>query len=120
MAASSSMGRASGFLQGPPHLQENIHFENGVSRPRWELSFNRELVSRSPERPALGCKQNPKKTFMTPLKALKDGKQISKALRVPIHSQKLPNTTPGKLRQRAVEENMRSIFKVVTEGTLAI
>jgi hypothetical protein len=57
---------------------------------------------------------------MTPMKTSKDGKQISKTLRVLVHSQKLPNTAPGKLHQQAVEKDMGSIFQLVAKDTIAI
>jgi hypothetical protein len=48
---------------------------------------------------------------MTPMKMLKDGKQISKTLRIPIYSQKLPNTTLDKLCQQAIEKDMERCIK---------
>jgi hypothetical protein len=60
------------LCQRSPQLQENCSFENNISRVLGKLGFDREFVPSGPERPALGRKQHPQKTFGNPSKTLKN------------------------------------------------
>jgi hypothetical protein len=81
-----------------PKLQRQDNFKNAVSRLSWELALDREFISGSPQRPALGSKICPEQSVGFSSKRIQNHDPILPKPRVLVHTEHFPNPIPQNFR----------------------
>jgi hypothetical protein len=70
-----------------PKLQRQDNFKDAVSRLSRELALNREFVSGSPQRPALGSKKSPKQPAGFSSQRIQNNDPILSRPGIPVHAE---------------------------------
>jgi hypothetical protein len=80
----------------------------------WKNSFDSEFISDFPKRPADCREKNSQNAFGLVIQVMNTPLPGGNTGGVPCHSEHVPNSSPDKLRQSALEEDVIDIFREPT------